>query len=1245
VILSSSDIYSLLTRDPIVSAIAAVRIVKDRPALEAGSGVHIYIQEYPNVQEFTATWPMWIVDYDEEPLDVVLSQLKKLVPNFQIIKNGALIHASTTDLKIDKTEVKPIEKQPEISTADIEAKFKDLQQSIEDRMLLVGPGRPGRDGARGIPGKDGRDGVDGKDLQATDVELGDLKDVFVSDAKNRQFLMYDGSSWIPSFVPQIIKAGTGGGNGSNIDADMVRQICGIDQTGEPMGHANKLDSTITFNNITRTFTIAPVASSFDVWVRGIKFTYTQAQSIQIPDVSDLYYIFFDSNGDIGYQTSFFVWDSQAFTSYIYWNASEGVATYFGDERHGIVLDWQTHEYLHRTRGASLASGFGIQNYTVIGDGSLDTHAQIDILNGTFFDEDQQIDITHSETPTPQTWEQHLIGPAKIPASYHTNNGWTVNTANNFPIKTVSGQPVYNLNTSGSWSLVNVDENKYFHVFIVATHNLGNPVISVLGQRQDTNIGNARSYTWSDLDLQDFPSLEFRPLYHLIYQHGVYGNSVNARLREVVDIRYSAIGAFASGLVGEIGATGATGVQGDVGATGPKGDTGDIGATGPQGDAFDLNYQGAWNSATAYVAYQSVSYDNSIWISTRSTTNEQPGTNDAWVTIAAQGAQGATGPQGPIGFDGATGPQGVGEIGATGAVGPVGEQGPQGPAGADGQDGTQGPPGPNITFQGSVANVADLPSGANVSDAYTVINEGYAIFIWNGSAWVDGGPLQGPQGIQGPAGPLGPQGPAGATGATGAAGPQGNVGPAGGSFLSARLSATINSSVTTCTVAATQEWPLIPANVAQYRILIDNEIMNVTATSGTYGSLQLTITRAQLGTTAATHNKNGLVYLRQIIPLPGATGIQGATGVGVTGATGPQGATGAGVTGATGPQGATGVGLSTGLQVLLDDISPGFDSAEVSFPLTYATTAIQPAEVQNLLVVLDGNVLEPIQDYTVSGSTITFAIAPSGTSEAFLIVNSYRPAPVGISDLADVSASGSAIQGQALVWNGFAWAPGSVAGSGQRRILDTLVFPPGGNPNPPFNLMIGGQLYTPVSDLYLDVYKNKVKQIPGIDYTVNSYQIIFTDPISPSEIVIIATEAASGSGLGMDPDKIRRHDYVAPYSYTGTANEGTLESDPDWVLTRIQVLENGDAVNYYAIGSWTNRSSADYTLQPLLAPLPKAARRFSFEGNYSYAGTNNYGSDPTLANWQLTRIETLANGEAVTLTATDSWYNRIAASYS
>ena len=83
--------------------------------------------------------------------------------------------------------------------------------------------------------------------------------------------------------------------------------------------------------------------------------------------------------------------------------------FFADERHGITLDWATHEYLHRTRGAAIANGFGATNYILDGNGSLDSHAKLDIADGTFFDEDLQVDIVHSATPTPNTWQQVLYG--------------------------------------------------------------------------------------------------------------------------------------------------------------------------------------------------------------------------------------------------------------------------------------------------------------------------------------------------------------------------------------------------------------------------------------------------------------------------------------------------------------------------------------------------------------------------------------------------------------------------------------------------------------------------------------------------------------------------------------------------------------------------------------------------------------------------------------------------------------------
>jgi hypothetical protein len=324
----------------------------------------------------------------------------------------------------------------------------------------------------------------------------------------------------------------------NLNSGYVLDLVGVTATSEPMGHAVRTDSTVSFDEVSREFSIAPVSTSYDVWCKGVKYTKTTTSTVILPDTTGLYYIYFDASGDLQYRTSYFDWENDVPTAYVYWNATDGSAPYFADERHGVTLDWATHEYLHRTRGAVIANGFSISNYTIAGDGSLDSHAQIDLSGGTFFDEDLEVTITHSNTPTSNTWEQDLQGPAQIPVLYLDGTEWVRDTATDFPLKQGTSRPQYNYFDTGtsSWSTVDANDNRYLISFIVATHNLTYPVLAILGQDQYVNIGDAEEVNFSDLVLTDFPSVEFRPLYKLVWQVDNYSNTPHARLRGVIDIR-------------------------------------------------------------------------------------------------------------------------------------------------------------------------------------------------------------------------------------------------------------------------------------------------------------------------------------------------------------------------------------------------------------------------------------------------------------------------------------------------------------------------------------------------------------------------------------------------------------------------------------------------------------------------------------------------------------------------------------
>jgi hypothetical protein len=72
---------------------------------------------------------------------------------------------------------------------------------------------------------------------------------------------------------------------------------------------------------------------------------------------------------------------------------------------------------------------------------------------------------------------------------------------------------------------------------------------------------------------------------------------------------------------------------------------------------------------------------------------------------------------------------------------------------------------------------------------------------------------------------------------------------------------------------------------------------------------------------------------------------------------------------------------------------------------------------------------------------------------------------------------------------------------------------------------------------------------------------------------VAWRALSGPTIEI---RERRHQYVSPYSYCGTAPFGSLESATVWEISRIQVLGSGSTVVTRAANvAWTNRLTATY----------------------------------------------------------------------
>jgi hypothetical protein len=296
---------------------------------------------------------------------------------------------------------------------------------------------------------------------------------------------------------------------------------------EPTGFVDNTSSSISFDNATRTFTISPTGPSYDVYVKGAKFTISSTINLVIPNSTGNHYIYFDGSGTL-VSTQVFdpsIITDNAFVSIVYWNSSVSLRTYFANERHGLVMDGATHAYLHTVLGARYLSGGALQNFSVDQSGNIDSDAQFDCDSGSIRDEDLLIQYASSN---------------RIPILYRFGTDWRKKTGDAFPIiysgtagyTGASGRLPYNLFSGGAWSLSEVPNNQFVLVHIFATNDVDNPVVGVQGINVYNTITSARIGAVSEiLSLSGLPFAEFVALGSVIYETAnSYANIPKARVR-------------------------------------------------------------------------------------------------------------------------------------------------------------------------------------------------------------------------------------------------------------------------------------------------------------------------------------------------------------------------------------------------------------------------------------------------------------------------------------------------------------------------------------------------------------------------------------------------------------------------------------------------------------------------------------------------------------------------------------------
>ena len=287
-------------------------------------------------------------------------------------------------------------------------------------------------------------------------------------------------------------------------------------------------------------------------------------------------------------------------------------------------------------------------------------------------------------------------------------------------------------------------------------------------------------------------------------------------------------------------------------------------------------------------------------------------------------------------------------------------------------------------------------------------------------------IQGPQGVQGPQGiqgPTGTQGVQGIQGAQGLKGDQGIQGPIGNGFpfIINTRTYTGNDTTTTFTIAPN-------LSVSNLLVIVNNTILRPGADYSVLGTnLALTVaptTGSQIVVREMVGDgPTGPAGPASIIPGPqGPIGEQG-----IQGAQGPTGATGAastivGPTGSIGLQGPTGAqGLQglTGLQGAVGPTGPvgttPYSMVTESFTANGSTntfTINAGLTANTIFVVVNGVVIRPTTDYTVSGTTLTIT-SPTLNSGAQIIVRELLGDSVSAQSIEQVATNAATVYAIAL----------------------------------------------------------------------------------------------------------------------------------------------------------------------------------------------------------------------------------------
>lgn len=302
---------------------------------------------------------------------------------------------------------------------------------------------------------------------------------------------------------------------AEIDQNFINLNNAITLSADVTGFASRTTNTITFNDSTRTLTLAPTGANFTIYYKGKAILIDTTKTITISNSTGGHWIHWDYTlnrlVDLGSSPNI---KDNLLVAYIYWDSSTSYALFFSDERHSVSNDKQWHYSKHTEIGAVWKSG-GDLSYTINNTNTVGIAVVAPIV---IADEDLEHTINHSDTPS-TNYEQNLNSSftnlATLPIIYLSSNGYTQANigGTSLPWYPSTTRAYYNSVTNGSGSLVTAaSDDTHIVYWLVATNDTRFPIKLIMGRNAWPTYGEAEA---ENFDSYGLPMPEIAPMYKIV----------------------------------------------------------------------------------------------------------------------------------------------------------------------------------------------------------------------------------------------------------------------------------------------------------------------------------------------------------------------------------------------------------------------------------------------------------------------------------------------------------------------------------------------------------------------------------------------------------------------------------------------------------------------------------------------------------------------------------------------------------